>query len=69
MTVARVCGMLSANQGMGGLAMGAITRRLSEFVAATAYEGLADGVRERAKPLDSARVGTAVLRGGPRPAP
>ena len=40
MTVARVCGMLSADQGMGGLAMGGITRRLAEFVAATSYEGL-----------------------------
>ncbi len=38
MTVARVCGMLSANQGMGGQSMGGITRRLSEFVAATSYE-------------------------------
>ena len=45
MAVARVCGMLSADQGMGGEAMGAITRRLSEFVAATSYEGLADEVR------------------------
>ena len=40
--------------------MGAITRRLSEFVAATSYEGLPDEVRGRAKLLVMDSVGIAV---------
>ncbi len=40
--------------------MGAITRRLSEFVAATSYEGLPREVRERAKLLVMDSVGIAI---------
>ena len=40
--------------------MGGITRRLSEFVAATSYQGLPDEVRERAKLLVMDSLGIAI---------